>query len=85
MSPQNWKDVIDTNLSGVFYTSQTFFKTVAKKKMKEGAGRIVNIASVVGQVGNPGQAWVLRDVVAIYVHLLNNAFISATTPQLREV
>ena len=56
MSSDNWLDVIDTNLSGVFYASQAFFKIVQKKKMKEGAGRIINIASVVGQMGNAGQA-----------------------------
>lgn len=56
MKPKQWQDVIDINLSGVFYTTQEFFKLAAKKKMKEGAGRIINISSVVGQLGNPGQA-----------------------------
>jgi len=52
MKPTQWQDVIDINLSGVFYTTQAFFK-VAMKKRK---GRIINISSVVGQIGNPGQA-----------------------------
>ena len=56
MSASQWQDVIDINLSGVFFTTQEFFKRAAKKKQKEGAGRIVNISSVVGQLGNPGQA-----------------------------
>jgi len=56
MKPKQWQDVIDINLTGVFYTSQEFFKLASKKKMKEGAGRIINISSVVGQVGNEGQA-----------------------------
>lgn len=56
MKPDQWQDVIDVNLTGVFYASQEFFKLCAKKKMKEGAGRIINMSSVVGQVGNPGQA-----------------------------
>jgi 3-oxoacyl-[acyl-carrier protein] reductase len=56
MKPEQWQDVIDINLSGVFYTTQEFFKLAAKKKMSEGAGRIINISSVVGQIGNAGQA-----------------------------
>lgn len=56
MKPKQWQDVIDINLTGVFYTTQEFFKLAAKKKKKEGAGRIINISSVVGQIGNAGQA-----------------------------
>jgi|Transcript_28530 3-oxoacyl-[acyl-carrier protein] reductase len=56
MKPAQWQDVIDINLTGVFYTTQEFFKAAAKKKMSEGAGRIINISSVVGQMGNAGQA-----------------------------
>lgn len=56
MKPKQWQDVIDINLTGVFYTTQEFFKLASKKKMKEGAGRIINISSVVGQMGNEGQA-----------------------------
>lgn len=52
MKAQQWQDVIDTNLSGVFYCTQAFFKIASKKR----TGRIVNISSVVGQIGNPGQA-----------------------------
>ncbi len=52
MKPQQWQDVIDINLSGVFYASQAFFKIASKKR----TGRIINISSVVGQFGNPGQA-----------------------------
>jgi 3-oxoacyl-[acyl-carrier protein] reductase len=52
MKPKQWQDVIDVNLSGVFYTTQQAFKLMSKKRK----GRIVNIASVVGQIGNPGQA-----------------------------
>jgi 3-oxoacyl-[acyl-carrier protein] reductase len=56
MKKEKWLAVIDTNLSGVFYASQEFFKLNSKKKMKEGAGRIINMASIVGQIGNKGQA-----------------------------
>jgi len=56
MREAQWQDVIDVNLSGVFYASQEFFKICAKKKMKEGAGRIINMSSVVGLFGNAGQA-----------------------------
>jgi 3-oxoacyl-[acyl-carrier protein] reductase len=52
MKPQQWQDVIDCNLSGPFYCTQAFFKLAAKKR----TGRIINISSVVGQFGNPGQA-----------------------------
>lgn len=52
MKPAQWQAVIDVNLSGVFYCTQAFFKLAAKKR----TGRIINISSVVGQIGNPGQA-----------------------------
>jgi 3-oxoacyl-[acyl-carrier protein] reductase len=52
MKPEQWQSVIDINLSGVFYCTQAFFKIASKKR----TGRIINISSVVGQIGNPGQA-----------------------------
>lgn len=52
MKKDQWQDVIDINLSGVFYCTQEFFKVASKKR----TGRIINISSVVGQIGNPGQA-----------------------------
>lgn len=52
MKPKQWQSVIDVNLSGVFYCTQAFFKIAMKKR----TGRIINISSVVGQIGNPGQA-----------------------------
>jgi len=52
MKPEQWQDVIDVNLSGVFYASQAATKIMGKKRK----GRIINIASVVGLVGNAGQA-----------------------------
>mmetsp|Transcript_31455 Transcript_31455/g.47550 ORF Transcript_31455/g.47550 Transcript_31455/m.47550 type:complete len:289 (+) Transcript_31455:119-985(+) len=52
MKQQQWQSVIDINLSGVFYCTQAFFKVASKKR----TGRIINISSVVGQIGNPGQA-----------------------------
>jgi 3-oxoacyl-[acyl-carrier protein] reductase len=52
MTQEQWQSVIDLNLSGVFYCSQEFLK----RARKQGYGRIVNIASVVGQIGNIGQA-----------------------------
>jgi NAD(P)-dependent dehydrogenase (short-subunit alcohol dehydrogenase family) len=50
-SPE-WNEVIDTNLSGSFWCIQA----VLQGMMRARWGRIVNIASVVGQSGNPGQA-----------------------------
>ena len=52
MKPKQWYDVIDTNLNGVFFASQSAGKLMIKKR----AGRIINIASVVGKIGNIGQA-----------------------------
>ena len=51
MSEDEWFDVINTNLSAVYRLS----KAVLRGMMKAKWGRIINIASVVGQMGNPGQ------------------------------
>lgn len=53
MKPEDFKAVIDVNLSGDFYVCQAFLQAAAKTKCE---GRIINIASVVGQIGNPGQS-----------------------------
>jgi 3-oxoacyl-[acyl-carrier protein] reductase len=52
MKPDDFTNVIDINLNGVFYASQAAFSSMMPKKI----GRIVNVASIVGQIGNPGQA-----------------------------
>ncbi|GCD83384.1 3-oxoacyl-[acyl-carrier-protein] reductase FabG [Parageobacillus thermoglucosidasius] len=52
MKEEEWDDVIDINLKGVFNCT----KAVTRPMMKQRYGRIVNIASVVGVMGNPGQA-----------------------------
>lgn len=52
MSDAQWNEVIQTNLSGVFYTS----RAAAKLMMKQRSGSIVNISSIVGVLGNAGQA-----------------------------
>ena len=52
MKPADWEAVLGTNLTGVFRLS----KGVLRGMMKARTGRIVSIASVVGQTGNPGQA-----------------------------
>lgn len=51
MKDEDFAKVLDTNLKGVFYCT----KAVSKLMMKKRAGRIVNMASVVGLVGNAGQ------------------------------
>ncbi len=51
MKDEDWSDVIDTNLTAVFRLS----RLVIKSMMKARSGRIINIASVVGFMGNPGQ------------------------------
>ena len=52
MKSEEWTDVIDTNLSAVFRLSQA----VLRPMMKARSGRIINITSIVGHMGNPGQA-----------------------------
>jgi 3-oxoacyl-[acyl-carrier protein] reductase len=52
MKPEDWQAVIDTNLTGVFLCTRATSKIMLKQK----SGRIINIASVAGQMGNPGQA-----------------------------
>ncbi|QGQ46890.1 3-oxoacyl-[acyl-carrier-protein] reductase [Metabacillus sediminilitoris] len=52
MKDTEWDDVINTNLKGVFLCT----KGVTRQMMKQRNGRIINIASVVGVSGNPGQA-----------------------------
>jgi 3-oxoacyl-[acyl-carrier protein] reductase len=52
MSPADWDAVIETNLGSVFRLS----KAVLRGMMKARKGRIISISSVVGLVGNPGQA-----------------------------
>ena len=52
MKPEDWDAVISTNLGSVFRLS----KAVLRGMMKARRGRIINIASVVGLIGNPGQA-----------------------------
>jgi len=52
MKKQQWQDVIDLNLTGVFLCTQAATKVMMKKRK----GRIVNISSVVGVTGNIGQA-----------------------------
>lgn len=53
MKPKDFTDVIDLNLNGVFYCSQAAFMG---SMMGQKRGRIINVASIVGQIGNPGQA-----------------------------
>ncbi|MFJ5713344.1 3-oxoacyl-[acyl-carrier-protein] reductase [Neobacillus sp. NPDC093127] len=52
MKEEEWDDVININLKGVFLVT----KAVTRQMMKQRVGRIINIASIVGVSGNPGQA-----------------------------
>jgi 3-oxoacyl-[acyl-carrier protein] reductase len=52
MSDDDWRSVIETNLSSVFYTC----RAVTRPMMKRRGGAIVNVSSVVGVHGNFGQA-----------------------------
>lgn len=52
MKEQEWVDVIDTNLKGVFNCIQK----ATPQMLRQRSGAIINLSSVVGAVGNPGQA-----------------------------
>jgi 3-oxoacyl-[acyl-carrier protein] reductase len=52
MKTADWQSVIDLNLTGVFLCT----RAVSRSMLKARAGRIINITSVVGLMGNPGQA-----------------------------
>ncbi len=51
MKEEEWRTVLSTNLDGVFYVTQA----VIKGMIRERFGRVINITSVVGQMGNAGQ------------------------------
>lgn len=52
MNKDAWHDVIDTNLNGVYRVTKAFLRPMLRKRQ----GRVINIASVAGLVGNAGQA-----------------------------
>ncbi len=52
MSPEDWRDVLETNLFGAFYA----LKAVTRPMLRAKGGRIINITSVSGQAGQMGQA-----------------------------
>ena len=52
MSDEDWRVVIETNLTGTFHTC----RAAARWMMKRRSGSIVNVSSIVGLHGNPGQA-----------------------------
>jgi 3-oxoacyl-[acyl-carrier protein] reductase len=52
MRDEDWDTVLDTNLKGAFL----FTKAFARAFLKQRSGRIINVASIIGLVGNAGQA-----------------------------
>ena len=52
MKDEDWDAVLDTNLKGAFLLTRAAAKLMSKQR----SGRIINISSVVGEMGNPGQA-----------------------------
>jgi 3-oxoacyl-[acyl-carrier protein] reductase len=52
MTPEQWNDVIQVNLNGVFYMT----KQVIKPMMKARSGAIINMSSIIGETGNAGQS-----------------------------
>jgi len=52
MSEEDWDSVLDVNLKGAFLCT----KAAAKAMLKQKSGKIINISSIVGIIGNPGQA-----------------------------
>ena len=51
MNDDDWDNVIDTNLNGTFNVTKVFIKNMIKKRF----GKIINISSISGLMGNPGQ------------------------------
>jgi 3-oxoacyl-[acyl-carrier protein] reductase len=51
MKPEDWQSVVDTNLTSIFTVVSAFIKPMTKAR----TGRIINISSVVGSMGNAGQ------------------------------
>jgi 3-oxoacyl-[acyl-carrier protein] reductase len=51
MNDEDWDDVIETNLTSIFNITKVFIKPMVKARL----GRIINISSVAGLMGNPGQ------------------------------
>ncbi|HUB86369.1 MAG TPA: 3-oxoacyl-[acyl-carrier-protein] reductase [Verrucomicrobiae bacterium] len=51
MSDADWDTVVNTNLKGAFHFTRDFFRIFAKQR----AGRVINVSSVIGLIGNPGQ------------------------------
>lgn len=52
LTDDDWKKVLDVNLSGAFFLSQA----VLAHMVERGTGRIINVSSVIGEIGNIGQA-----------------------------
>ena len=52
MSPEQWDDVIKINLNSVFYMT----KQVIRPMMKAKSGSIINMSSIIGEIGNAGQS-----------------------------
>jgi 3-oxoacyl-[acyl-carrier protein] reductase len=52
MKPEDWRQVLSTNLDGVYNVT----REVITRMMRQRYGRVINISSVVGQMGNPGQS-----------------------------
>lgn len=52
MKEEEWTDILETNLTSVFHLSKAMLRSMMKKRF----GRIITIGSVVGSMGNPGQA-----------------------------
>ena len=52
MTPEQWNDVIQVNLNSVFYMT----KQVIKPMMKAKSGSIINMSSIIGEIGNAGQS-----------------------------
>jgi 3-oxoacyl-[acyl-carrier protein] reductase len=78
MSEEDWDFVVDTNLKGAFHMVKAFQRSILKQK----GARIINIASVIGLIGNAGQANNAASKAGLIVLSLQTSSLPASSPRI---